>query len=381
MMVSSPRIRIWMINDAALGILPLRSIRVKFAAVRLGIRSCPMTSPTQIGLRRGFCSLALLACVTMFTPQPTAARGGSEDACARWTQKNLVIGNDLQSRRFVLEPKGGLEEMPFFRVAEGRAVYHKPFSLSLDLADGRVGIFVSNDPRTCLLARDQSSQTLRIPVFFVGRPRESLEELRDNAESLVFDPSATLDAGSDFSASRLSFEAGRFPLRRDPPIFYVRPGGPAGVRRVLPRRLGHFGCFIGQLDCQRRAGNTAAFRTRGSECASRDGVPPSAPAGPASRAAGFQAPAARAVHESALKSARRTGTGAVTSSTGAFFRKCSSASESGKLPRLSPASAESGSASETGSRAFACSSSTAARNCAPAVEGSCAFPSSSAVQA
>ena len=78
-----------------------------------------MTSPTQIGLRRGFCSLALVACVTMFTPQPTAARGGSGDACVRWTQKHLVIGNDLQSRRFVLEPKDGLEEMPVFRVAEG----------------------------------------------------------------------------------------------------------------------------------------------------------------------------------------------------------------------------------------------------------------------
>ena len=158
-----------------------------------------MTSPAQISLRRAFCSLALVACVTMFTPQPTAARGGSGDACVKWTQRHLVIGNDLQSRRFVLEPRGGLEEMPFFKAAEGRAVYHKPFSLSLDLVDGRVGIFVSNDPRAFLLARDESSQTPRIPVFFVGRPRESLEELRDNAESLVFDPSASLDAGSDFS--------------------------------------------------------------------------------------------------------------------------------------------------------------------------------------
>ena len=175
-----------------------------------------MTSPTQSSLRRGFCSLALLACVTMFTPQPTAARSGSEDACVRWTQKHLVIGNDLQSRRFMLEPKGGLEEMPFFRVAEGRAVYHKPFSLSLDVVAGRVGIFVSNDPRTCLLARDESSQALRIPVFFVGRPGESLEELRDNAEGLVFAPSASLDAGSDFSAVsfRLSHGGSHFDVIR-----------------------------------------------------------------------------------------------------------------------------------------------------------------------
>ena len=186
-----------------------------------------MTSPTQIGLRRAFCSLALLACVTMFAPQPTAARGGSEDACVRWTQKQLVIGNDLQSRRFVLEPKGGLEEMPFFRVAEGRAVYHKPFSLSLDLVDGRVGIFVSNDPRAFLLARDESSQPLRIPVFFVGRPRESLEELRDNAESLVFDPSASLDVGSDFSQVT-------FRLRRGGSHFdVIRPFFTCGLAGLL----------------------------------------------------------------------------------------------------------------------------------------------------
>ena len=186
-----------------------------------------MTSPTQIGLRRAFCSLALLACVTMFAPQPTAARGGSEDACVRWTQKQLVIGNDLQSRRFVLEPKGGLEEMPFFRVAEGRAVYHKPFSLSLDLVDGKVGIFVSNDPRAFLLARDESSQPLRIPVFFVGRPRESLEELRDNAESLVFDPSAPLDVGSDFSQVT-------FRLRRGGSHFdVIRPFFTCGLAGLL----------------------------------------------------------------------------------------------------------------------------------------------------
>jgi len=157
-----------------------------------------MTSLTQIALRRGFCSLALLACVTTFAPQPTAARGGSEDACVRWTQRHLVIGNDLQSRRFVLEPKGSLEAMPVFRVAQGRGIFHRPFSLLLDVG-GRVAVFQSNAPKTCVLARDQSYTTLEIPVFFVGRPEESLEELKDDAENLAFDPSASLDVGSDFS--------------------------------------------------------------------------------------------------------------------------------------------------------------------------------------
>ena len=157
-----------------------------------------MTSPPQVAFRRGFCSLALVACVTTFTPQPAAARGGSEDACVRWTQKRLVIGADLQSRRFMLESAGDLQLMPVFRVAEGRSVFHRPFSLLLDVG-GRVGVFLSSAPRTCLLARDESSQALKIPVFFVSRPGGSLDELKDNADELAFAPSAPLDVGSDFS--------------------------------------------------------------------------------------------------------------------------------------------------------------------------------------
>ena len=157
-----------------------------------------MTSPPQVAFRRGFCSLALVACVTTFTPQPAAARGGSEDACVRWTQKRLVIGADLQSRRFMLEPAGDLELMPVFRVAEGRSVFHRPFSLFLDVG-GKVSVFLSSAPRTCLLARDESSQALKIPVFFVSRPGGSLDELKDNADDLAFAPSSPLDVGGDFS--------------------------------------------------------------------------------------------------------------------------------------------------------------------------------------
>ncbi|HWJ20606.1 MAG TPA: hypothetical protein VNR65_17955, partial [Geobacterales bacterium] len=144
-----------------------------------------------------------------------------------WTRKNLVIGNDLQSRRFVLDPKGDLEEMPFFRVAEGRPVFHKPFSLSLDLVDGRVGIFVSNDPKAFLLTRDERSQALRIPVFFVGHPRESLKELEDNANGLVFDPSALVDAGSDFS--QVTFHLKRGGSRFD----VIRPFFTCGLAGLL----------------------------------------------------------------------------------------------------------------------------------------------------
>ena len=167
-----------------------------------------MTSPTQIALRRGLCSLALLACLTTFTPQPAAARGGSGDACVRWPQKNLVIGNDLQARRFVLEPAGDLAVMPVFRVAGGRSIFHRPFKLSVDAFAGRVAIFQSNAPQTCVLARDQNSAPLEIPVFFVGHAGESLEDLDEDAKKLVFDPSASIDAGSDFSEVTFHLKSG-----------------------------------------------------------------------------------------------------------------------------------------------------------------------------
>ncbi len=167
-----------------------------------------MTSLTQIARRRGFCTLALLACVTAFAPQPAAARGGSADACVRWPQRHLVIGNDLQSRRFVLEPKGDLEPMPVFKVAEGRSIFHRPFSLLLDVG-GKVSLFQSNAPKTCVLARDDGRfPPDKIPVFFVGRPGESLEELKDNAQRLAFDPSAPLDVGIDFSEATFHLRRG-----------------------------------------------------------------------------------------------------------------------------------------------------------------------------
>ena len=185
-----------------------------------------MTSPTQIAARCGFFLVALLACLAVFSPR-LAARGGSQDACVRWTQRYLSIGNDLQSRRFILEPKGDLELMPVFRTAEGRSIFHRPYSLLLDVG-GRVQLFMGNAPGTCLLARDDDrSAAMEVPVFFVGRQGGSIEELKDNAERLVFDPSAPLNVGSDFS--EISFH-----LRRGGSRFgEIRPFFLCGLAGLL----------------------------------------------------------------------------------------------------------------------------------------------------
>ncbi len=141
--------------------------------------------------------LALAVLVATVIIAPASARAG--DACRRFPQNRLVIGFDLQSRHFVLEAKGEVEPMPVFQAAEGRFVFHRPFGLALDVVE-RVSLFESSDPRTLVIARDRGRPAeLQIPVFFVGRPDESLEELKENAENLAFAPSSSLDVDAGFA--------------------------------------------------------------------------------------------------------------------------------------------------------------------------------------
>jgi hypothetical protein len=297
----------------------------------------------------------------------------------RWTQKNLVIGNDLQSRRFVLEPKGGLEEMPFFKVAEGRAVYHKPFSLSLDLVDGRVGIFVSNDPRAFLLARDESSQTLRIPVFFVGRPRESLEELRDNAESLVFDPSASLDVGTDFSQVTFHLKRGGSHFDVIRPFFMCGLAGLLVCEESCPGDSGTLAASLVNLIARGEPGTPPSSGREEANASPeresrrpRPGLPPAPPAFKPRPAERFTKAPPSPPEE--LEPAPLPPPRVRSSENGAPPAKAEN------CPACPPPVQNPAQPKKTGSRGFARSSSTAARNCAPAIEGNCAFPSNAAVQ-
>jgi hypothetical protein len=145
----------------------------------------------------GFRLLALASLLAGGSAAPAFAQGG--DVCYQYSQNRLVIGDDLQSRRFVLEAKGEVERMPTFRVAEGRAIFHRRFAMSLDIVE-RVSLFESRTPRTLVIARDRGRPAaLEVPVFFVGRVDESLEELQTNSENLAFAPSASLDVGASFA--------------------------------------------------------------------------------------------------------------------------------------------------------------------------------------
>ncbi|MFZ1109986.1 MAG: hypothetical protein WAN43_16760 [Rhodomicrobium sp.] len=152
-----------------------------------------MAMASLIGIR--LLALALLVAGALVAP--AFAEGG--DACDRYRQNRLVIGDDLQSRHFVLEATGDVERMPAFHSAEGRSIFHRRFAMSLDIVE-RVSLFESSARQTLVIARDRSRPAaLQIPVFFVGRPDESLEELKTNSENLAFAPSGSLDVGADFA--------------------------------------------------------------------------------------------------------------------------------------------------------------------------------------
>jgi hypothetical protein len=188
-----------------------------------------MTFASHIALRL----LALTVCFAALAPEAARAHGGTGDACTKWRQNRLIIGFDLQSRHFELEAKAEdvLKIMPPFKSAEGRTVFQKPFSLTLDLppaAHVKPSIFESSAPRSCVIARDRErTQAMKIPVFFVGRAGESQEELEKNAGSAEFAPSSALDIGGNFAD--VSFHLKRAGSRFDE----IRPFFLCGLAGLL----------------------------------------------------------------------------------------------------------------------------------------------------
>ncbi|KAI94554.1 hypothetical protein T281_10390 [Rhodomicrobium udaipurense JA643] len=178
--------------------------------------------------RRVFSALALLVGLAPAICAAPAAADRLSNACTKWPQNTLIIGHDLQSRRFLLEPFGEpAEAMPFFPSSAGRSTYHKPFALYLDVSD-RIGVFTSRAPRTCVLARDGSQQSpMKVPVFFVGRQGASLEDLKEDAEMVAFAPSKLLDFDTSFAD--VSFRLKRGGSRFDE----IRPFFLCGVPALL----------------------------------------------------------------------------------------------------------------------------------------------------
>jgi hypothetical protein len=130
------------------------------------------------------------------------------EICSKWPQNRLLVGSALQSRRFVLEAKGEVQKLPATRGAGARFVYHRTFGLSLDVPEA-IALFSTRTGNVCVVERGPpASNLLRIPVFFVGRAGQSLDDLKADAQRVAFAPSALLSAGESFGEVRFYLRKG-----------------------------------------------------------------------------------------------------------------------------------------------------------------------------
>jgi hypothetical protein len=130
------------------------------------------------------------------------------EICQKWPQSRLRVGTALQSRRFVLEAKGETVRLSTPSVPGPRFVYHRTFGLSLDVPEP-IALFHTGSANVCVVERGpQTAPALRIPVFFVGRTGQSLDELKEDAQRAAFAPSALLSAGEDFGDVRFFLRKG-----------------------------------------------------------------------------------------------------------------------------------------------------------------------------
>src|SRR5262249_3046725 len=93
-------------------------------------------------------------------------------------------------------------------VPSARFVYHRTFGLSLDVAEA-IALFTTSAANVCVVERaPRAAALLRIPVFFVGRTGQSLDELKADAERAAFAPSERLSAGEIFGEVRFFLRKG-----------------------------------------------------------------------------------------------------------------------------------------------------------------------------
>ncbi len=143
--------------------------------------------------------LAVTVAAAALAPWSAAGGFGAPEICRKWPQNRLIAGSGLQSRHFMLEAKGPAQQMPPYLEAGGRKIYHRTFSLSLDVAEP-IALYYKGTGKTCVIARDtEKALPFRVPVFFVGRAGQPAEELKANAERTAFAPSSSLGEGVDFA--------------------------------------------------------------------------------------------------------------------------------------------------------------------------------------
>ncbi len=144
--------------------------------------------------------------------------------CRIWPQNRLII-DGLQSRRFMLEAASEAEPALSPLVVNGRKIYHRAFSLSLDVAEP-IALFQDSPGKACSVARDnEKNAPLWIPVFFVGRAWQSADELKADAQRTAFAPSERLANGENFAEIQFYLRKGSWSFSDIRPFFACgKPG-------------------------------------------------------------------------------------------------------------------------------------------------------------
>ncbi len=169
--------------------------------------------------------LALFIASAALPPQHARCADRSPlETCKRWPQNRLIV-DGLQSRRFMLEASGEVKRMPSSVEVNGREIYHRSFSLSLDIPEP-IALFQDSPGKVCSVARDtERNVPLWIPVFFVGRPWQSRAELKAGAERTVFAPSERLTDGGNFAEVQFYLKQGSWSFTDIRPFFACgKPG-------------------------------------------------------------------------------------------------------------------------------------------------------------
>src|SRR5579883_93043 len=116
--------------------------------------------------------IAFSCAAFVVTHCPSAMADGlrsSSRSCSRWRQDRLLIGEALQSHRFVPEPAGELQLLAEFPSQSELRVFHRTFVLALDAGEP-ISLFYGNGGRTCFVDRDEErKRPLLFPVFFLGQ--------------------------------------------------------------------------------------------------------------------------------------------------------------------------------------------------------------------
>jgi hypothetical protein len=157
---------------------------------------------------RGALWLALVLALEAIPQNALGLDRSIPEICRKWPQNRLLIGAALQSRRFILEAKGEPQRISAPPALGSRFVYHRTFGLSLDVTEP-IALFYTSAANVCVVERGpQTAKLLRIPVFFVGRAGQSLDELKADAQRAAFTPSARLSAGGSFAEVRFYLRKG-----------------------------------------------------------------------------------------------------------------------------------------------------------------------------